>query len=236
MGSLPMMRRNTSLSGSRVALRPLTSGDWLEWQAVRIRSRDWLEPWEPFTEMGTPDPVHDAEAFRARCGAWERQRHFDAAYGFGIFLGDHGSFIGEVSLGSLQRGPFQSANVGYWIDQGHAGQGYMPEAVAVIMGYAFETLKLHRVEAAIVPRNIRSRRVAEKLGLREEGTSQRFLQIRGVWEDHVRYAITSEEWQEKKDEIYSSVMLPAPVSQTKVAAAPTRSRRRWLGRAAKERP
>jgi ribosomal-protein-alanine N-acetyltransferase len=181
-------------------LRPLRADDWEAWRAVRIRSRDWLEPWEPLAEPGSPDPVVDREAFRARCGAWERQRHFDMAYGFGIFM-RRGGFVGEVSLGSVQRGPFQSAFVGYWIAHDHAGTGLVPEGVAVVLRYAFDELALHRVEAAIVPRNLRSRRVAEKLGLREEGTSARFLQIRGVWEDHVRYAITAEDWQERRSGI-----------------------------------
>ncbi len=194
------MRRGDGLTGPRVELRPLKAGDWEAWRDVRVRSRDWLEPWEPLGEPGAADPVADAEAFKARCGAWERQRHFDAAYGFGIFL-RKGPFVGEVSLGSVQRGPFQSANVGYWIDEAHAGRGYMPEAVALILRYAFEALGLHRVEAAIVPRNKSSRRVAEKLGMHEEGTSERFLQIRGVWEDHVRYAHTLESWRERKAEI-----------------------------------
>lgn len=197
------MRRRDTLKGERIELRPLKASDWDAWRAVRVASRDWLEPWEPLSEPGTPDPVEDAEAFKSRCGAWERQRHFDAAYGFGIFLRTGGTFLGEASLGSVQRGPFQSANVGYWIDEAHAGKGYMPEAVALLLRYAFEELGLHRVEAAIVPRNARSRRVTEKLGMREEGTSARFLQIRGVWEDHVRYAITAEEWAERKDEILS---------------------------------
>lgn len=194
------MGRGDVLRGPRVELRPLKSSDWEAWRAVRVRSRDWLEPWEPLGEPGAPDPITDPDAFKARCGAWERQRHFDAAYGFGIFL-PKGPFVGEVSLGSVQRGPFQSANVGYWIDESHAGRGYMPEAVAVVLRFAFEQLGLHRVEAAIVPRNERSRRVAEKLGMREEGTSDRFLQIRGVWEDHVRYAITTEEWATRRDEL-----------------------------------
>jgi ribosomal-protein-alanine N-acetyltransferase len=197
------MRRGDTLKGERIELRPLKASDWDVWRAVRVASRDWLEPWEPLGEPGTPDPVEDADAFKSRCGAWERQRHFDAAYGFGIFLRKGGAFLGEASLGSVQRGPFQSANVGYWIDEAHAGKGYMPEAVALLLRYAFEELGLHRVEAAIVPRNARSRRVTEKLGMREEGTSARFLQIRGVWEDHVRYAITAEEWAERKDEILS---------------------------------
>jgi ribosomal-protein-alanine N-acetyltransferase len=192
--------KTTILTGPRVELRPLRGSDFDAWHEVRSRSRDWLEPWEPLPDPGSPDPVSDPEAFRARCGAWERQRHFDTAYGFGLFLHD-GSLIGEVSLGSVQRGPFQSAFVGYWVDALHAGQGLIPEGVAVILRYGFDELHLHRVEAAIVPRNRASRRVAEKLGLRDEGISVRFLQIRGVWEDHVRYAITSEEWEARRDEI-----------------------------------
>jgi ribosomal-protein-alanine N-acetyltransferase len=193
------------LTGPRVELRPLQRGDYPAWRAVRLRSRDWLEPWEPLPDARSPDPVDDPEAFRARCGAWERQRHFDTAYGYGLFLRD-GEFVGEVSLGSVQRGPFQSAFVGYWVDESHAGQGLVPEGVAVILRYGFEQLGLHRIEAAIVPRNRSSRRVAEKLGMREEGTAERFLQIRGVWEDHVRYAMTTEEWSVRRDELEAAFL------------------------------
>jgi ribosomal-protein-alanine N-acetyltransferase len=188
------------LVGARVLLRPLRADDWERWRDVRVRSRAWLEAWEPRPEPGAADPVSDREAFRARCGAWDRQRHFDAAYGFGLFLLD-GQFAGEVSLGSVARGPFQSAFVGYWIDEALAGQGYVPEGVVLLLRYAFEVLHLHRLEAAIVPRNAASRRVVEKLGLREEGTSQRFLQIQGVYEDHIRYAITADEWDARRSDL-----------------------------------
>ena len=131
--------------------------------------------------------------FRSRCGAWDRQRHFDAAYGFGLFLRDD-TFVGEVSLGSVQRGPFQSGAVGYWIDEALAGRGYIPEGVVLMLEYAFETLALHRIEVAIVPRNAPSRRVAEKLGLREEGTAERYLQIAidAAWE-HMQEQIGDDE-------------------------------------------
>ena len=190
----------TELYGGRVMLRPLRVADWDAWREVRLRCRDWLEPWEPLPEPGSSDPSLEREAFRARCGAWDRQRHFDSAYGFGLFLLD-GRLAGEVSLGSVQRGPFQMGYIGYWIDQDLAGQGYVPEGVVVMMRHAFETLQLHRLEAAIVPRNHASRRVAEKLGLRDEGVAVRFLQIQGVYEDHVRYAITLEEWRERGHEL-----------------------------------
>jgi [ribosomal protein S5]-alanine N-acetyltransferase len=192
-------RHDTSLVGPRVMLRALEVGDYDAWRAIRIGSRDWLEPWEPLPEPGSPDPLIDREAFRARCGAWERQRQFDTAYGFGLFLRD-GSLLGEISLGSVLRGPFQSCFIGYWIGSEHAGRGYIPEGVVLIIRYGFEELMLHRMEAVIVPRNDKSRRVADKLGLRDEGTASRFLQIQGVWEDHVRYAITREEWDARRDE------------------------------------
>ncbi len=43
--------------------------------------------------------------------------------------------------------------------------------------------------------------MADKLGLRDEGVARRLLQIRGVYEDHVRYAITAEEWGERREEL-----------------------------------
>ena len=64
--------------------------------------------------------------------------------------------------------------------------------------HAFEDLRLHRVQIAIIPRNESSRRVVAKLGIRDEGLAVRYLEIDGVWEDHIRYAITHEEWDERR--------------------------------------
>ena len=136
---------------------------------------------------------------RDRCNARQRERQLGTGYGFGVFV--DGSFRGEINLSSIQRGPFQSAYVGYWIDEAVAGQGYTPEALVVLARFVFEDLRLHRIQVAIIPRNRASRRVVEKLRLREEGVAQRYLEINGVWEDHVRYAITAEEWEARAAEL-----------------------------------
>jgi ribosomal-protein-alanine N-acetyltransferase len=182
------------LDGRRIVLRPIAASDFEGWREVRRRCREWLVKWEPRPSPGHPDPSEDRQAFAARCGARERERQMGSGFGFGIFV--EGKLAGEINLSSIQRGPFQNAYVGYWIDEALAGQGYMPEAVVLLMRFAFEELGLHRVQIAIIPRNRASRRVVEKLALREEGTAERYLEINGVWEDHVRYAMTTEEWAE----------------------------------------
>lgn len=193
-----MREVNPNLRGRRVLLRPLVPSDFAAWREVRVRNDSWLTKWEPSRPPGSPDVIHDRHAFAARCNARERERHLGSGFGFGVFV--DGVFAGEMNLSSVQRGPFQNCYVGYWIDEALAGNGYTPEALVVVMRFAFEDLGLHRVQVAIIPRNSASRRVVEKLGIREEGTAVRYLEINGAWEDHVRYAVTSEEWEQRRSD------------------------------------
>ncbi|MDA8357202.1 MAG: GNAT family protein [Actinomycetota bacterium] len=186
------------LSGRRIILRTLGPGDYDSWIEVRSRCRDWLIPWEP-RPHDAPQVAEDRGSFTARCAIRDRERQMGTGFGFGIF--DQGRFAGEVTLSSIQRGPFQSGFVGYWIDREMAGQGLVPEAVVMVLHFAFEAVYLHRAEISIIPRNRPSLRVVEKLGLRMEGVAERFLEINGQWEDHARFAITAEEWVVRRREL-----------------------------------
>lgn len=190
---------NPSLRGRRVLLRPLVATDFHQWREVRTRNHEWLTKWEPSRPAGSPDVINDRHAFAARCNARERERHLGTGFGFGVFV--DGDFCGEMNLSSVQRGPFQNSYVGYWVDEKLAGHGYTPEALVAVMRFAFEELGLHRVQIAIIPRNAASRRVVEKLDLRDEGIAVRYLEINGEWEDHVRYAMTAEEWDARAAEL-----------------------------------
>jgi ribosomal-protein-alanine N-acetyltransferase len=193
------------LVGRRITLRTLRESDYEPWHEIRVRCHDWLVPWEP-RPAGSPPAAEDRASFAARCALRERERQIGSGYGFGIFVGER--LVGELTLSSIQRGPFQSASIGYWIDREWAGQNLVPEAVVVTLRFAFEILGLHRVEVSIIPRNAASRRVAEKLDLRLEGISERFLEIDGEWEDHVRYAMTTEEWQNRRVALLSAWLAP----------------------------
>jgi ribosomal-protein-alanine N-acetyltransferase len=189
----------STLFGRRILLRPMVANDFPAWREVRRRNVDWLTRWEAARVPGAPDVVEDRSAFEARCSARQRERMLGTGYGFGVFVG--GDFAGELNLNAIQRGPFQNAYIGYWIDEKQAGNSYMSEAVVLVCRFAFEELHLHRVQIAIIPRNGNSRRVMEKLEFREEGVALRYLEINGVWEDHVRYAITAEEWNARAEEL-----------------------------------
>lgn len=195
----------TSLHGRRVLLRGLVDSDHASWREVRERNHDWLLKWEP-RQATASHLSEDFKSFSSRCSVRERERQIGTGYGFGIFL--HGRFVGEITLSSIQRGPLQSGYIGYWIDERVAGQGLMPESVVVLLQFAFESLHLHRVEINIIPRNAASRRVVEKLGLRNEGIALRYLEIDGVWEDHAHYAMTVEEWDVRAPQLVSDWLLP----------------------------
>jgi ribosomal-protein-alanine N-acetyltransferase len=196
-----LLRTNVpvELVGRRLVLRPLEATDFDQWTEVRQRAAAWLRKWEPTIPPGHADPSVDRRAFASRCAARDRERQLGTGYGFGMF--HEGALVGEINVSSIQRGPFQSCYVGYWVDEKHAGKGFTPEATVVVMRFAFEELGLHRVQVAIIPRNAPSRRVMAKLGIREEGIAVRYLEINGVWEDHVRHAITAEEWANRGAEL-----------------------------------
>ena len=199
MAELTVSGVSTELVGRRIRLRPLRDDDFESWHEVRTRCRDWLVPWEP-RPAGAPYPSEDHVSFAARCSMRERERQLGTGFGFGIFA--LGRFVGEVNLSSVQRGPFQNGYVGYWVDHAQAGRGYIPEACVLLFRFAFEEIGLHRLQVSIIPRNRPSRRVAQKLWLRGEGIALRYLEIDGRWEDHVRYAITAEEWVERRDRYF----------------------------------
>jgi ribosomal-protein-alanine N-acetyltransferase len=187
------------LYGKRVMLRPITAQDFEAWSEVRKRNGDWLRVWEPRMSIISPDPAESRDAFVSRCSARDRERAAGTNFSFGLFV--NGMCVGEVNLNNVLRGAVQCATIGYWIDKARAGNGYVAEAVVALTRFAFDELRLHRLEICIIPRNTNSRRVMQKLNFREEGTAERFLEINGVWEDHVRYGFTVEEWTQRAEEL-----------------------------------
>lgn len=146
------------------------------------RNREFLEAFEPvrteeFFTIGYQKEVLEEEmqSFQAK-----------TAFRFYITLTEKPqTIIGIIGLTNVVWGAFCSAFLGYKLDEHFTNKGYMTMAVEMLVDYAFETLHLHRIEANVMPRNKPSLRVLEKNHFVHEGLSKYYLNIHGVWEDHI---------------------------------------------------
>jgi ribosomal-protein-alanine N-acetyltransferase len=175
-----------------VYLRRLEVADAKALLDLQLRDRDFFDPWEPIR----PDSFFTLEYQEHRLA---RQRESKDAVDLGIFLEPDNELVGRVQLSGISPAPFLNGQLGYFVSERHNGRGYATQAVRQAVDSAFGELGLHRVQAAVMPRNIASIRVLEKAGFREEGFALRYLQIAGVWEDHKLYALTAEEWPRKAE-------------------------------------
>lgn len=107
---------------------------------------------------------------------------------FWIVKKEDNKIIGNVCYSNIIMGNFKSCFLGYKLDKDEINKGYMSEAVKKTAQIMFEDFDLHRIEVNVVPRNIRSLKVMEKLEFEQEGFSKRYLEINGVWEDHIHFA------------------------------------------------
>ncbi len=179
-----------SASFEHVGIRPLRRRDAPTWRDIRIDNKDWLLRWEPSSPLSW-DERNSRSAFRGMLRALNRQARDGQSLPFAITY--QGRLAGQLTIGNIVRGSFQSGYAGYWIDGRLAGRGIMPTALALVVDHAFGPARMHRVEVNIRPENTASRRVVEKLGFREEGFAKRFLYIDGSWCDHIGYALTAED-------------------------------------------
>lgn len=172
------------VKGQTVLLRPPQMSDHEEWAALREESRDFLTPWEPVW----PSDDLTRAAFRRRLKRYDEDQRTDQAYAFLIFRTGDNALLGGITLANLRRGVAQAGSIGYWVGARFARQGVMTAAMRALVPFAFDSLRLHRLEAACIPTNAASIALLEKAGFRREGYAREYLCINGVWADHLLYA------------------------------------------------
>ncbi|PWT95618.1 MAG: GNAT family N-acetyltransferase [Candidatus Melainabacteria bacterium] len=179
-----------SIKTDRLLLRDLHDADWV---SVHEYSSDPKVC--EFMDWG-PNSARETKEFikRAMRAAKDKPRF---AYDFAITWQDADRVIGAVSL-VLVGFPPNQAMIGYVLGRQHWGQGIMSEAVGAVIGFGFETLKLHRISASCDPKNMASFRVMEKCGMRREGYFVEDKYIKGRWRDTLAYSILAREWNDRQ--------------------------------------
>jgi ribosomal-protein-alanine N-acetyltransferase len=175
----------TILRGKNIDLRAPRRWDQRQWMDVRRVSKEFLQPWEPTW----PADGVEKTAFRRRLRRFTADWNSGASYPFFIINRKTNDLLGGITLSNLRRGVTQTATVGYWIGLPYARCGHMAEAVSLLLDYAFDDLRLHRVEAACLMHNEPSRKLLLKLGFTEEGVARQYLCIDGRWQDHRTFGI-----------------------------------------------
>jgi [ribosomal protein S5]-alanine N-acetyltransferase len=166
----------------RTHIRFASYADEREFLDAVARSRALHHPW--VQAPATPEAYRDYVA-----------NHQDPrGIAFFIWGEDARALIGVVNVNEIVRGSFSSAYLGYYAFAPYAGRGLMKNGLAQVISHLFKKIKLHRLEANIQPRNVRSKALVKSLGFRREGLSPRYLKINGRWRDHERWAILSEDW------------------------------------------
>jgi ribosomal-protein-alanine N-acetyltransferase len=173
-----------AIQGSGVSLRAPQASDHAEWAALREVSRNFLKPWEPIW----PSDDLTRGAFRRRLKRYADDQRNDLAYAFMIFRSEDSALVGGITLANVRRGVAQAGSIGYWIGEPFAHQGYMTAAVRALIPFCFQTLRLHRLEAACIPDNAASVGLLESTGFTREGYARSYLCINGIWQDHLLYA------------------------------------------------
>jgi [ribosomal protein S5]-alanine N-acetyltransferase len=140
---------------------------------------------EPASEADETEFLRDVDT-RART-----QPRVD--YHLGIVERDDDDLIGIVRL-SINEPEHRGADIGYGLRTDRWGLGYATEAARMLVGFGFASLGLHRIWGLCDPQNIGSRRVMEKIGMRQEGRFREHVFARGQWRDSLAFAILEREW------------------------------------------
>ena len=172
-----------TITGAKINLRRPRNSDFEEWKTLRLKSRAFLELWEPTW----PADEFLRRAFRQRIGVYSERAANDDGHSFFVCNKQTLSIVGGLTLSHIRRGVSQSGSLGYWMGAPYAGQGYMKDAILALVRVAPERFGLHRLEAACIPRNEASRYLLLACGFQAEGYAKAYVKIAGKWEDHLLF-------------------------------------------------
>lgn len=146
-----------------------------------IKNKQCFSLWEPRQS----EAYYNEDYWYQRVQEINRDFQSDNSCCLNLYMKENHRLIGMVNFHQFVRGAFQSCVLGFKIAKLHQGKGLMSEALPSSINYIFESLNFHRISANYMPSNKSSARVLAKVGFKQEGIADDYLQINGKWERHV---------------------------------------------------
>ncbi|WP_347272247.1 GNAT family protein [Paenibacillus sp. N3/727] len=115
----------------------------------------------------------------------------DEGYWLGIW--NNNELVGSIGYLYIDR-ENEKTEIGYWLGKEYEGKGIIFNSVKVLIHYAFDELKLNKVEIGVATENMKSRAIPEKLGFKHEGELRDYEYINGRFLNRIIYGLKAEEW------------------------------------------
>jgi RimJ/RimL family protein N-acetyltransferase len=165
-----------------VSLRKLTNDDADALAEAVAESVTEIAPWMVWCTAA----YSKADALSWISGTIEGHRE-GRSHEFAVLDSD-GTLAGCCGVNHINRVD-RFANIGYWTRTSRSGRGIAAEAVTQLVSWAFANTELNRLEIVAAVGNVRSQRVAEKVGAAREGVLRCRMITRGGPQDAVVYSI-----------------------------------------------
>lgn len=186
--SEPFSRNTPQLETERLRLRKLLLGDAED--IFAYASDDEVTKYMIWDAHKT---LEDSQGFiNFTLGRYEK----DDAGEWGIILKETGTLIGTIGFPRHDKKNCQ-AEIGYVLGRRYWGQEFMPEAVGVILQFAFTEMELNRIECCHFLPNEKSGRVMQKIGMSFEGIAREKIFAKGQFWDTKQYAILCSDWNKR---------------------------------------
>lgn len=170
-------------------IRAYRPGDGGALQRATVSSYEHLRPWMPWAK-----PEQSVEEAEALCRRFAGKYLLGEDFVLGAWSGDElvGGTGYHLRWGGVETG---NAEIGMWISAASAGQGFGTRLLDALLEWGFTTWPWQRLVWRCDVQNRASVRVAEKNGLRLEGTFRADdFTVDGSRRDTHHYAILRDEW------------------------------------------
>ncbi|MFZ3590649.1 GNAT family N-acetyltransferase [Bacillus sp. DJP31] len=173
----------------RVTLREFVEIDWIDVHSYASQEVVCqYQPWGPNSE-------EESEAF-VRQVIEEAKRVSRSRFVFAVTVKETGKMIGAGEL-NIRDVSNKAGEIGYILNRDYWGKGYATEVAKLLIEFGFKVLDLHRIYATCDPRNVKSTKVLEKVGMTWEGRMREDLLLKDGWRDSLLYSILINEWDEQ---------------------------------------
>ncbi|MGV3467369.1 MAG: GNAT family N-acetyltransferase [Heyndrickxia sp.] len=178
----------TYVIDEEVSLRLFTENDTEEFYNLIIGSSNNFRKW-----ISWIDDIKNKEDASEFIKYYINEIIENGGYPKSVAIIYRGEIAGKIGFNEIDK-ESKVGDIGYWLGEKFQGKGIMAKAFKTFIDYGFKNLGLNRIEVYISIDNIKSRKLPERFGFKEEGVLRQSYWLYDHYEDLVVYGLLAKEW------------------------------------------